>query len=112
MSFYTVRTGGNFGVMDDTITLKEALEIMNQVDKKGDPLPFSIEAVTCDLHRKKGGYRLIYQRAIQCNAKGGRVQTFFNDHNNVRNIKGVGTNEIRSVHPILIVKLNGKTVTL
>lgn len=111
VSFYTGGSERNFGSMD-TITLFDALTIMNQVDGKGNPKPFSIEATACDLNRNRGGYTIKYEHAIQCNAKGGKVQTFFTDFNNVRNIRGVKSREIRSIHPILITKLNGKTITL
>ncbi|MBS7565152.1 hypothetical protein KHS38_12125 [Mucilaginibacter sp. Bleaf8] len=93
----------------DSITLDEALAMMNQVDRKGKPVPFSIEVPTCDLNRKRGGTRLIYEKAVLTNP-GSRRQ--YRQYNGVINIRAVGNKEVRSIHPILIKKVNGKTITL
>ena len=84
---------------------------MYQVDKKGDPVPFSISAVTWDKERRRGGQRLTYEKAVVCNPKGGDKKVYLN-RNDVRNIKGYLTNEIRGIHPLLITELNGQSISL
>ncbi|MGY0037641.1 hypothetical protein [Pedobacter sp. NJ-S-72] len=61
--------------------------------------------------RRRGGERLTYEKAVVCNPKGGDKKVYQN-RNNVRNIKGFLTNEIRGIHPLLITAINGKQVSL
>lgn len=103
MSFNTVRCPGNFEAMEQTITLEQALHEMNTGKE------FSLVAVTCDLDRKTGGERLRFERAVLSNPHGRNHYRQFND---ARNIRMVGTSNIRKVRPYLMIKFNEKTITL
>lgn len=70
---------------------------------------FEIEYVTCDINRQRGGERVHIKRAVISSRKNRR---HYREYNNVRNIKQVGTKDIRAVHPLLIIKINGRTITL
>lgn len=50
--------------MNQVITLKDVLKLMNRTDSKGVPIPFKIEFVTADRHRDTGGKWLKIDGAI------------------------------------------------
>jgi hypothetical protein len=93
----------------NSIPLDEVFKVMAKTDAAGDPVPFAFSGVTCDLNRKKGGERLVYEQAVLCNP--GEIKIFHN-RNSTINIKGVGTNQPRAIHPFLITAINGRPVTL
>lgn len=91
----------------ENISLDKVLTEMERVDKNGDPIPFTLTAVTCDLERKKGGERLAH-KAVLCSPGGKRKA--YHHRNDCRNIKAINSNVIRAIHPLLITTFNGKTV--
>lgn len=95
----------------DIISLDEALKIMEQVDAEGKPVPFSITAITCDLNRARGGERLTFKAAV-LTKKDNSDRKAYHFRHNTRNIKGVASNQIRSIHPLLITHFNGKEVSI
>lgn len=101
------------------ITLSEALKIMRQTDKNGNPQPFDITWCTCDRNRKTGGDIMRLNTAYMSGTEIRRVseldearkrskrQNHFG--NATRNIKDAEGN-MKKVHIYLILELNGKTV--
>jgi hypothetical protein len=94
----------------EIISLDQVLKVMEAVDASGAPIPFAITAVTCDLHRNRGGERLVYTAAVLCKTVPSTKKAYYY-RNNTRNIKGQGNNEIRAIHPLLITHFNGKEVS-
>ncbi len=99
---------GNFGIME-IILLDDALKLLARVDKFGRPVPVALTAISLDIARKTGGQRIHYSQAVLCKP-GSTGKKNFNYRNNTINIKGLGNNEVRSIHPILITHIDGKEV--
>jgi hypothetical protein len=93
----------------NSIGLDEVLKTISKTNEAGDPIPFAIAAVTCDLNRKKGGERLVFEKAVVCNPGEKKIT---HNRNSTINIKSFGTKEPRAIHPILITEFNGRSVTL
>jgi hypothetical protein len=101
------------------VTLTDALKVMRQTDKNGNPIPFSICWCTADKSRKTGGELKRLNKAYMSGAEIRRVgqmeegerrskrQNHFG--NATRNIKDPEGN-LKKVHIYLILELNGMTV--
>lgn len=83
---------------------------MAKLDDKGNPIPFSVTAVTCDMERETGGERPVYAKAILVSPGGNKLR--YHSRNDTRRIKIIPSYEIRTIHPILITEFNGKEVYL
>jgi len=106
VSFITRAYEGNFGSMEN-ISLDKVLLEMERTDKVGDPIPFTLTAITCDLERKKGGERITHRAVL---ASPGGKRKAYHHRNDCRNIKVTNSNVIRAIHPLLITTFNGKEV--
>jgi hypothetical protein len=91
----------------DNISLDQVLKQMERVDRAGKPVPFTITTVTCDLERKKGGERISCSAVLH--GAGGKRRAY-HDRNDTRNIRRTNQEIPFSIHPLLITKLNGRTV--
>jgi len=112
-----------------SITLKQALAIMESGEV------FSIEYVTCDHQKKQGGKKISFKEAKLLQRKknkpttspgiekttDSRIKTLKSKSPNhktwfTRNIRilqsGKETGMIKKIHPPLIIKFNGKELTL
>lgn len=99
LSFITNGTDGNFTSMD-TISIEDAKRLMQQVDERGNYMPFSFTAVTLDLERKTGGDIVTYESAVLTNMS----------HTHIL-VQHPGSSQIRKYRIILITHINGKEVT-
>lgn len=93
---------------------------MRNKDANGNPLPFSLEFVTCDVNRNTGGDIKRYAKAYLSGAevdridqaekivkkRSGRQSHFKNATRNIKTTDG----ELHKVHIFLMTKFNGKTV--
>jgi hypothetical protein len=88
---------------------------MRASDENGNPLPFNITFVTCDVNRKTGGklktmkqaYMTVTERkrtadATKVNAKASQ-RHFSNATRNIKSVSG----ELNKLHIYLITRLNG-----
>lgn len=107
------------------ITLKEVLEIMNQQDAQGNPIPFDIVFCTYSRQQKKGGERInlnnvvkvvsqkkdkvIIDKRLPQNTTPSKWPHHYK--NQTRNIMVLASMQIRKVHIRLIEKFNGHQVT-
>jgi hypothetical protein len=91
----------------ESISLDQVLKHMERVDSKGNPVPFTVTAVTCDINRNTGGERPTYN-AVLCSP--GLRRKAYSHRNDIRFIKNVNSAYPASIHPLLITKFNGKTV--
>jgi hypothetical protein len=109
-----------------TTSIEEAATIIGGRTADGEPIPFSIEFVTCDMVRGTGGERIkltkagIFtlskkflsdkpQAAVKENAEPG---TSTNWRNATRNIQCLHTGKPYKIHLLLIERINGITVAL
>jgi hypothetical protein len=109
-----------------TYSIEEALQIMSQRCENGEPVPFAIQFVTCDVKRNTGGERRVVKtagmytshkfrdvQAQKASAKdAGEPGKSMNWRNATRNIECLATHKIHKVHIILIEKINGVPVAL
>lgn len=109
--------------MEKTISLKEALAIVDAVDEIGRPLPFDITFRTLQRNSKTGGklytykqvvkYRKLksdnpnYLKQVQTPAKRHRNPNHF--ANRTRNLE-LQNGDIKTVHIRLIITVNGLKV--
>lgn len=89
------------------MVLGEALKLMDRVDGRGTPVPFSITWCTLDRNRRTGGEMRTLRSAIRCGAK----------HNLQRNRQVAvrpadGTGHPIPIHVRLIKRVNGIPVNL
>ena len=105
------------------ITLTEALQVMEQLDRQGRPVPFSIEFDTYDQKSNSTSGRIMYDRAELVMPNKSFTRTFTsltpqeygqrknpNHYENMtRNIR-IDGEQIRKVHIHCIIKLNNQNV--
>jgi hypothetical protein len=98
----------------DLIRVPDMLATMQMRGQDGNRLPFSITFVTANLTAGTGGERISYEQAELLGSGMSSSELRNPDHyaNYTRNLQGVGTNEIRKFHPLLVETFNGKTVVL
>jgi len=106
------------------LTIKEVLELMEQTDRRGKYLPFSITYITYNSQHHTGGDVLRWDKAVlaNMNVSGSRVvyertprsvkKNPNHWKNSTRNIHPLDTLEHRKVHIWLIMEFNGMEVTL
>ena len=87
------------------MVLGEAQQVMDRVDGRGAPVPFSINFCTLDRRRNTGGVIKTLKKAVRCGAK----------HSLQRNrqiaVKAVnGTGHPYAIHLRLILRVNGQPV--
>jgi hypothetical protein len=97
--------------MEGIILLEDVMRLLQAKDQFGRPIPVSLTAIAQDLHRKTGGTRIIYSKAVLANQNAGGKKNY-DYRNNTINIKGFGNNEVRAIHPILITHCNGQEVAI
>lgn len=105
------------------IELGEVLDTMSKKDRKGNSIPFSIEFVTADLNRDKGGEIKTLANAVMVTpsywrktnkgfkmglTRPKKVQNHF--ENMTRNIRQLNDTAIVKIHIWLITKFNGQNV--
>lgn len=109
----------------NTISVKDACELMKQVDNRKRPVPFSISYVTCDLERNIGGELISYESCTLSNPNLSGNRDYTPGHydklstknprhwfNGTRNIRPLGSQDIRKLHIWLMFEFNGMAVTL
>ena len=119
LSFHSRLPNAIFVPVQETITLKEALDWMDSGEE------FSISFITCDVRKGTGGELIHVEKAVKANwlspadlKKQAHLQPQSrilkkdprHFENSTRNIRLVSNSEIRKVHIRLIRKFNGKTV--
>lgn len=94
------------------IRLQEVINKMQAVDKNGQLLPFSVVVVTADRSRKIGGELLEINNAVlsRLDKFGPNSTESLSKKNSSINIKVLGTDQIRAIHPRLITQFNGEGV--
>jgi hypothetical protein len=98
------------------ILLQDALQLMNQTDRNGLPIPFSVEFVTHNDAGVECGRIKSIEKATMVSIIRGKVvknNSLRNPNhwkNATRNIKEAGLERIYKVHIWLITKVNGCTV--
>jgi hypothetical protein len=100
------------------IQSKEALQIMEKKNHKGEAIPFSIEFVTYDKAKKAGGDIIRLENVIlaknqrgtprELNKTGSKTANHYT--NATRNLYIKTSGQIRKCHIRLITEINGKTV--
>ncbi|WP_281980469.1 hypothetical protein [Tenacibaculum mesophilum] len=109
--------------MEKTISLKEALAIVDAVDEKGRPLPFDITFRTLQRNSKTGGKLYTYNQVVKYRKLKSdnpnylkQVQTPVKRHRNpnhfanrTRNLE-LQNGDIKTVHIRLIITVNGLKV--
>jgi len=99
------------------ISLKSALQQMRMKDNRGRFVPFSVEFVTCDLHKKTGGELVRYDRVTLPQREQVEVDALTRsvDKPTVPSKKTTVTfkiseTEFRQCHIWLITRFNNETV--
>ena len=111
----------------ERISLTDALRAMNNFDGHGNPIPFSIGYITCNLEDGTGG-EWRYMRSAFCSyqnasgtknftgkkaiTKSGGARRANHWVNATRNIFPSGGNQLRCIHIWLILEFNGKEVVI
>jgi len=98
----------------DWIRIADMLATMQMRGQDGERIPFSITFVTASLKEDTGGQRITYEEAVLVGGGTSNSDLKNPDHfaNYTRNLKAVGTDELRKFRPLLVDYFNGKTVTL
>lgn len=99
------------------ITLADALYLMRQVDRAGQPIPFSISFVTWNRREKKGGELKEFNKATLIFHERGKTIKSSNAikkplhwRNATLNIRPLGSDRIIKVHRDLITRVNDKQI--
>ncbi|MDL5050655.1 hypothetical protein QQ054_32145 [Oscillatoria amoena NRMC-F 0135] len=103
------------------ISLTNALDVIYNTDRQGNPVPFSISFWTANERNQTGGDEITFNRAVlhikirgkSVNvAKAIKRRTRNPNHkaNGTINIRQLGSDGITTIHPWLIKELNGKKV--
>lgn len=98
------------------IFLNDVLKAMEELDQNNNLKPFSIEVVTADRSRRTGGEILSIENAVLTRTskekRDSAIQTGSRNHykNSTRNIKVLGTDQVRCIHIRLITKFNNHQV--
>ena len=88
---------------------------MRQTDSNGNPIPFDLSFVTCDLQRGTGGKLKTIKRArlesrgAKIEAKGKKQPTQNHYRNATRNILAPNGDHVK-VHIYLTTRINGKSI--
>jgi hypothetical protein len=90
-----------------TMSLKEAEEYMTTPNRRGDYPEFSIEFVTADKTRNKGGEIRVIQRAQMYRVGKSRAQHW---KHSTRNLLDIEQNKIVTVHRDLILMVDNKLI--
>lgn len=101
-----------------TITYANMIHVMDQVNKQGEPVPFSCRFVTADRKRNTGGEIIEIKKAIKVVGKkrDGSLQYTTTPKNPrhwdnaTRNIAVLPGKNIRKVHTRLIIQFNGMNI--
>lgn len=101
-----------FGFME-LVRVVEMLKEMHRRDRNGEPVPFSITFVTCDLKRFSGGEKVTLEKAVLVGgpSKSNKVRDPKHGVNFTRNIKSAEGDRIMKIRPLLVTRFNGKRVT-
>ena len=95
---------------------------MDEVDRDGNPVPFSIKYVTYNRKNKTGGEVVSIAQAMKCVTKrGGKIIYDTREKsgskrnpnhfkNSTRNLNIVGTDQIRKSNIRMIIEFNGQKV--
>lgn len=109
-----------------TTSIEEAAAIIGGRTPDGEPIPFTIEFITCDMKRGTGGERIKLKRAgiftkgakflsdkpLPAAKEGSAPGTSSNWRNAIRNIQCMDTGKPYKIHLLLIERINGITVAL
>lgn len=101
----------------DVITLADALQVMRQIDRSGQPVPFSISFVTWNRREETGGELKHIHKATLIAKERGKVlkpstvaRRPQHWKNATVNIRQLGSDRITKVHRDLITQVNGKKI--
>lgn len=99
--------------MDDFISIKDMLNIMQMRGHDRELIPFSITFVTADLRKGTGGKKIVFDQAVFVGgvSKKSKVRNPNHYDNFTRNIRHVQSDRIITIHPLLVMKFNGMEVT-
>ena len=105
------------------IRLIDALNLMDEVDREENPIPFSLKYITYNRKKKSGGEIIEIDKAVKCVAmRGGKIvydtrkkekdisKNPNHFKNSTRNLNIVGTDQIRKCNIRLITEFNGQKV--
>lgn len=98
------------------VALADVIKKMNEIDGKGNPVPFNIEVCTLNRFTTKGGERLkmdnviLYKQKHVKKPSGDKTKMPNHYDNGTRNLMLLDSGEIRKIHIRLIEKFNGKAV--
>lgn len=85
----------------------EAIEVMDRVDRRGRPIPFSITFCTHDKKRRKGGQIRTIEKAVRCGAAHSLQR-----HRQIAVQPADGSGHNIPIHLRLILRINGEFVHL
>lgn len=99
--------------MQGMISLRDALKIMDARFDGGDPIPFDLTVITCNLKHGTGGLRVTYQNATLAGGSFGKKTSARNAnhfYNGTRNLQVPGKGRPVKIHNLLITHFNGERV--
>lgn len=75
----------------------------------GQPIPFSISFVTCDLKKDEGGNKIRLSEAVLVGGSNSKSRTKNPNHfeNYTRNIRAVNGDRLIKTHALLVTEFNG-----
>lgn len=98
----------------DMIRVPDMLAQMNEWEKSGERVPFSIEFVTCDLKQGTGGEKIKLDQAVLVGSSKSKSEQRNPNHfeNYTRNIRAKDGDYIMKLHVLLITRFNGMSIIL
>ncbi|MHB8209078.1 hypothetical protein [Mucilaginibacter sp.] len=101
--------------MQGMVQLRDALNIMDARHPGGEPIPFSLTFITCNLTEKTGGERRSYEGVILAGGQFGKKNSPKNANhydNGTRNVNIPGKSRPVTIHIYLITHLNNERVII
>ncbi len=95
------------------ISQADALSVMDSRNSAGEPIPFSLTFITCDLNKQTGGERRSYEGVTLAGGSFGKKDSVKNANhfdNGTRNIMIPGKPRPRTIHIDLITHLNQERI--
>lgn len=104
---------GDFRSME-IILVKDMVREMAKTDRKGNPVPFSITFVTCNLKQDTGGEKITLKEAVCIGGPSNRKMERNPKHaeNFTRNIRAKDGDRFIKIHALLVTRFNGKKVSI
>lgn len=96
------------------IRVADMLTQMNEWEKSGERVPFSITWVTCNLKNNTGGEKITLEKAVIVG--GGKSKSGLKNPNHyenyTRNIRALEGDRIMKIHVLHITRFNGMRIIL